>query len=225
MRILYNVLFHKEKFMTKNESPVPGKEQNDKAEEEPDEKEQPLFQKRDTLYDDCENFIESLLEDWEKPWYSVLNDAERISEKIAHTLDSEKLEIYEADLKRLKAEVQKTKGEVRGDYNYEEKIFSGLLWDSKTRRAEIQERKRDMADLRLDQRIDMLYDECEAFIEELIADVGKPWYYSAKNHAEILSEKIVHALDLKTLDAHAKELRKAKEKVKRIKEREEREGY
>ncbi len=82
-----------------------------------------------------------------------------------------------------------------------------------------------MMNLRLDQRIGMLYDECEAFIEELVADIGKPWYHSAKSHAEILSEKIVHAHGLKALDMHTKALMRAKEKVKRIKEKEAREYY
>jgi len=118
--------------MTKSESPVPGKEHEDKSKEETDETEQPLFQKRDTLYDDCENFIESLLEDWGKPWYSLINDAERISEKIAHSRDSEKLKIQEANLNRLKAKVQSAKVEVRGDEDYEYKAFKGLLRDNET---------------------------------------------------------------------------------------------
>lgn len=211
--------------MAKSESTQPEKEREDRAEEETDGTEQTLFQKRDTLYDDCENFIAALVEDLGKPWYSLINDAERISDKIAHSLDSEKLKIQEADLNRLKAEVQSAKEELRGDEGYEYKAFQGLLLDNETRRAEIRERKKDMMNLRLDQRMDMLYDECEEFIEELVADIGKPWYHSAKSQAEILSEKIVHAQGLKALDMHTKAFRRAKEKVKRIKEREEREGY
>ncbi len=70
----------------------------------------------------------------------------------------------------------------------------------------------------------MLYEECEDFIDELIEDTGKPWY-SAIDDAERLSEKIAHAVDMKKLKVYGKELRRAKEKVKRIKEKAEREGF
>ena len=62
-----------------------------------------FVQKRKELYEECEDFIEQLLEDKGKPWYTfVKRDAERISEKIAHVRDIKDLERYEQDLKHLK---------------------------------------------------------------------------------------------------------------------------
>jgi len=61
------------------------------------------------LYEECEYFIDELIEDTGKPWYSAIDDAERLSEKIAHALDIEKLAIYETELKRVKAEVEEIK--------------------------------------------------------------------------------------------------------------------
>jgi len=81
----------------------------------------------------------------------------------------------------------------------------------------------DKESLQFHQKRDMLYEECEDFIETLIEDMGKPWYYSEKGHAERISEKIAHALDMKRLKVYEKELRRAKERVKRIKEKAERE--
>ncbi|MHC1611411.1 MAG: hypothetical protein ACXQTW_07470 [Candidatus Methanospirareceae archaeon] len=60
-----------------------------------------------------------------------------------------------------------------------------------------------------------LYDECEEFIEELLNDAGKPWYYSAKRDAERIFDKIPHALGIKELERYEFELEELKEKVKR----------
>lgn len=86
--------------MAKSESTVPEKEHEESLQ---------FHQTRDTLYEECEYFIDEFIEDTGKPWYSAIDDAERLSEKIAHTLDIEKLAIYETELKRVKAEVEEIK--------------------------------------------------------------------------------------------------------------------
>lgn len=176
------------------------------------------------LYEECTDFIEELIDDTGKPWDSAINDAVRISERITHALDIEKLEICETDLKRVKAEAQGIKEKVEGDSEYSYSVFLDWLHDTENIQNEITERKRDMKNLRFNQRLDMLFEECEDFVEVLIDDMGKPWYYSAKMHAERISDKIVHALDMKKLKVYEKELRRVKEKVRRIKEKAEREG-
>ena len=202
--------------MAKSESAVSEKEHEESLQ---------FHQKRDMLYDECEYFIDELIADTGKPWGSALDDAERISEKVAHALDIEKLAIYETELKRVKAEVEEIKELVKEDPEYAYRVFSDWLRDRGDIREDIIERRRDRMELRFNQRLDMLYAECEDFIEELIEDMGKPWYYSAKGRAERISEKIAHALDMKKLKVYEKELRSAKEKVKRIKEKAEREGF
>jgi|GEM_PF-3119027 len=184
-----------------------------------------FYEELGMLRKECEAFVEELIEDRGKPWYSFAKqNAERIRNWLAYTLanqDTEELEIYELELRRLKATISiiKEKEEREG---VESAYEAFLAWQ---RKEEIIERDRDVASLRFYRKQDMLHKDSMEFVEELIEDMGKPWYYSAKSSAERMCEKIAHALDMKKLKVYEKELRRAKERVKRIKEKARLEGF
>jgi len=181
-----------------------------------------FYEELGMLRKECEAFIEELIEEKGGPWNSLAKqNAKRIRDRLAYTLsnrDTNELGMYEQELKRLKAgtSIIKEKAVREG---VESAYEAFLAW---RRREEIIERNRDRASIAFYRRQDVLHKECMEFIEELIEDMGKTWYYSAKRHAERLSEKITYALDMKKLKVYELELRRAKERVKRIKEKAER---
>ena len=135
---------------------------------------------RDALYDECEEFIEELLNDVGKPWYPIKSRVEWILEQIPHASDIKKLEEYDRALKEARAEVERIKDETAEDgFEYAYRIFLRWLKDMEGS-SESRERKIDNEMLQFYRRLDELYDECELFMEELTDDIGKPWYYSAK---------------------------------------------
>jgi len=192
------------------------KERTKDAEEEEkvDEKVQ-FYRVLDSLYKECESFIEELMRDEGQPWYPVKDRVEWLLERIPHALEIKKLEEYELELKEARAEVERIKDETAEDgFEYAYRSFLRWLKDMEGS-SESRERKIDNEMLQFYRRLDELYDECELFMEELTDDIGKPWYYSAKKDVERIFEKIPHALGIKELERYEFELEELKEKVKR----------
>lgn len=167
---------------------------------------------------DCQGFIDAHSDEIQKlPWYSLAKVlVDMIIYELPRTLqnhDLNELEKYEQELTRLKTEVRKIE-ELAEHSGYNTAYGAFLAWQ---REEELRERNRVKADILFYQKQDLLFTDCMEFVEELMDSIGENWYYNAKSRAEMLSDKIAYALDIKRLNVYANELKLLKAKVLRIK--------
>jgi len=167
---------------------------------------------------DCEEFVKALSDDIKKkPWYSLAKMlVDMITYELSRTLqnrDLNELERYEQELTRLKTEVRRIE-ELAEHRGYSSAYGAFLAWQ---REEELRERNRVKADIRFYQKQDLIFTECMEFVEELIDDdIEENWYYNAKSKAEMLSDKIAYAWDIKKLNVYANELKLLKARVKSL---------
>ena len=209
-----------------------------------------FVQKRKELYEECEDFIEQLLEDKGKPWYTfVKRDAERISEKIAHVRDIKDLERYEQDLKRLKADIKRVKERVEQFGSIDSKALNWMLshrvretkggefdeiafldWIPAEDRADVELmlEEGDWAGLLFYEELGRLHKEYESLTETIAHDRGKPWYSLAKMIADRIHNGLNHSRpnrDLDELAVYEQELNRLKAELIKIRNKESDEVY